>query len=301
MEQATDMLESDKISIFEKARPGLLGLAYRILGTWADAEDAVQDTYLKWQNTGKSEIENPAAWLRTICTRRCIDILRSAHKKRVDYVGEWLPEPVQTPPGKDVDSDLALANSLKTAFLLMLERLTPKERAAYLLREIFDVEYGEIAETLEIKESACRKLVSRARDHVEQARIRHTTPQQKQEQLLSAFELAVNSGETKQLAALLSDDIEIHTDGGGKVPAAGRVLRGKVEVLRFVEKVMHKFWPALEWAVSDINGGRGLILHENGIVINVVSFDFDGAGKIKGIYVMRNPDKLSHLADANIH
>jgi RNA polymerase sigma-70 factor (ECF subfamily) len=181
----------------------LLGLAYRILGSRADAEDAVQDTFIKWQGTDQSEIENPAAWLTTACTRRCIDLARAAHKTRVEYVGAWLPEPIQTSP--DEQDKLALAGSLQTAFLLVLERLTPKERAAYLLHEIFDVPYPEVARTLDMQEPACRKLVSRAKATIDQAKVRHVTPVDRQEQLLAAFEEALAAGSTDRLSSLLSN------------------------------------------------------------------------------------------------
>ena len=205
----------DSLGTFEQVRPMLTGLAYRMLGSRADAEDAVQDTFLKWQATPQDEIERPAAWLTTACTRRCIDLLRSAHRTRVDYVGPWLPEPIHTPV--DDMSDLQLASSLTTAFLLMLERLTPKERAAYLLHEIFDIDYPEIATILEMQESACRKLVSRARANIDQDKVRHETPRERQRALLAAFETAVTSGEINTLATLLSEDIRLAADSGGKV------------------------------------------------------------------------------------
>ena len=141
------------VRLFEERRPALLALAYRMLGTRADAEDAVQDTFIKWQDADRAQIDNPAAWLTTTCTRRCIDLLRSAHRSRVDYVGPWLPEPIHTRTDDMSADEVALASSLSTAFLLLLERLTPKERAAYLLYEIFDMPYGEIAKTLEMQEA----------------------------------------------------------------------------------------------------------------------------------------------------
>ncbi|WP_425450384.1 sigma-70 family RNA polymerase sigma factor [Virgifigura deserti] len=150
------MPDRDDALVFEETRPRLLGLAYRILGSRADTEDAVQDTFLKWRKADRDKIETPAAWLTTICTRRCLDLLRSAHKSRVDYVGAWLPEPIHTPIDDGTENTLSLASSLTTAFLLMLERLTPKEWAAYLLHDIFDVSYAEVAETLDIRESTCR-------------------------------------------------------------------------------------------------------------------------------------------------
>lgn len=201
------MTASDDARLFAQSAPMLTGLAYRILGSRADAEDAVQDTFLKWQAADRDTIDNPGAWLTTACTRRCIDLLRSAHRTRVDYVGSWLPEPIHTEAAGQPEQQLSLASSLSTAFLLLLERLTPKERAAYLLHEIFDQPYPDVARILDIEEAACRKLVQRARGHVEQAKVRHVTPAEQQDQLLAAFETALSEGRTAPLAALLSEQI----------------------------------------------------------------------------------------------
>jgi RNA polymerase sigma factor (sigma-70 family) len=287
------MTHQDDDDVFAQARPMLLGLAYRLLGSRADAEDAVQDTWLKWRASASDAIDNPGAWLTTLCTRRCIDLLRSAHKSRVDYVGTWLPEPWQTSGDGE---DVSLASSLTTAFLLVLERLTPKERAAYLLHEVFDVSYAETARTLEIHETACRKLVSRAREHVDQAKVRHVTPRDRQEELLAAFEAAIVGGHTERLAALLSHDVELRADGGGKVAAAREALHGKDLVLAFVDRILRQFWHDIEWDASDLNGARGVILRQRGQAIATVSFAFDEHGAATGIYIMRNPDKLVGLA-----
>lgn len=295
------MPDRDDVRIFEEARPNLVGLAYRILGSLADAEDAVQDTYLKWRKADQLEIENPASWLTTICTRRCLDLLRSAHRTRVNYVGAWLPEPIQTPTENEAEARLDLASSLTTAFLLMLERLTPRERAAYLLHEIFDVSYPEIAKALEIQESACRKLVSRAKANVDQAKVRHTTPLERQDELLAAFQGAIVSGATAQLTSLLSDDIRLSADGGGKVPATLDILHGKAEVVAFLMERLRQYWAELSWVSADINGGRGVILRKDGATIATVSFAYDEAGKATDIYIMRNPDKLGRLGAAAIH
>lgn len=291
------MPNRDDISMFEQTRPVLMGLAYRMLGSRADAEDAVQDTFLKWQQADTEKIENPASWLTTACTHRCIDLLRSAHKTRVDYVGAWLPEPVHAAIEEGAESTMSLASSLSTAFLLMLERLTPKERAAYLLHEIFEVSYQETARTLGLQESACRKLVSRARANIGQSTIRHITPVDAQEKLLAAFQAAVTSGDTEKLAVLFSDDIEIRHDSGGKVGAAIHVLRGKAEVLDFVQQFLHRAWKPYRWIVSDLNGGRGVILQKNDLATAAVSFAYDEAARATNIFIMRNPDKLSRLSE----
>ena len=286
---------------FETARPQLLGLAYRILGSRADAEDAVQDTFLKWASADRALIENEAAWLTSTCTRRCLDLLRAAHRKRVDYVGAWLPEPIQTAVESDVQQKLDVSASLTTAFLLMLERLTPKERAAYLLHDIFEVPYDEIAKTLDLQESACRKLVSRAKASIGQAKVRHTTPVERQDQLLAAFKAAIADGTTGQLTALLSEDVRLSTDGGGKVPAILETLHGHAEVLAFLSDGLRVYWADFEWQAADINGARGVVLRQHGTIHAAVSFAYDDAGHATDIYIVRNPDKLMHLDDATIH
>jgi RNA polymerase sigma-70 factor (ECF subfamily) len=219
-------------------------------------------------------------------------MLRAAHKTRVDYVGTWLPEPLQSMT--DNDAEDALPSSLSTAFLLMLERLTPKERAAYLLHEIFEMPYRDIAATLDIQESTCRKLISRARANIDKAKVRHVTPADRQAELLSAFQAAVLGGGTGRLATLLSDDIALSADSGGKVPAILRTLHGKAEILDFVIRARN-WWAPLNWVETSLNGGRGVVLLSDGVPVAAMSFAYDEAGRVTNIYVMRNPDKLSRL------
>ena len=284
-------MDDRDLHAFEHARPALLGLAYRILGSLADAEDVVQDCFLKWREADRAAIASPASWLSTVCTRRCLDLLRAAHRSRVEYVGPWLPEPIHpvAPPG----SDDKLAASLTTAFLLMLERLTPKERAAYLLHELFDQSYPEIAAALEMEEAACRKLVSRARAHIDGSKVRHVTPADTQERLLHAFKVAITSGSTTQLASLLSSDIRLTTDSGGKAIAALRVLEGD-EVVVILARA-HTWWEEYTWTITDLNGGRGAILTKDGEPMLTISFSYNEAGQVNHIFVTRNPDKLARL------
>ena len=279
-------------SIFEQARPRLLGLAYRILGSRADAEDAVQDAFIKWQGADRDAIDNPDGWLTTVCTRRCIDMLQSAHRTRVDYVGTWLPEPVHSVTG-DEDA-LELSSSLSTAFLLMLERLTPKERAAYLLHEILEMPYADVAKTLDMEEAACRKLISRARQNIERDKVLHVTPLAQQEKLLAAFQDAVSGGDVQRFTALLSDDIELCADSGGKVSAIPRTLRGRADILGFLENAQ-RWWYTYRWIEMDLNGARGVVLIGDGAPIAAMSFAYDKEGRATNIYVMRNPDKLARL------
>lgn len=302
------MTATDDDRFFAQHAPMLTGLAYRILGSRADAEDAVQDTYLKWREAGRAAIDNPAAWLTTACTRRCIDLLRAAHRSRVDYVGSWLPEPIQAQLADDAgggaghgpEAQWTLASSLSTAFLLLLERLTPKERAAYLLHEIFDQPYADVARTLEIEEAACRKLVQRARANIEQGKVRHVTPAEQQDRLLAAFETAIVQGRTAPLAALLSQQIALRADGGGKATAAAQALHGPQAVLGFIESVLHPACRDDRWTFVDLNGSRGVILERDGRIEAAISFGYDEAGALSDIFIMRNPDKLARLQAVRI-
>ena len=285
------------IQVFEEARPRLLGLAYRILGSRADAEDAVQDCFFKWRDTDRAQIKTPLAWLSSVCTRRCLDLLRGADRARVTYVGPWLPEPIHpaTPPAVDDK----LATSLTTAFLLLLERLTPKERAAYLLHEIFDQPYAEIAAMLEMDEAACRKLVSRARQNIDHDKVRHVTPKETQDTLLRAFQSAVMSGSTNQLAALLSSDIRLTTDTGGKTVAATRILE-REDVFNALGRA-HVWWEGCQWEITDMNGGRSAILKKNGRPTLTISLSCNEAGLVSDIFIILNPAKLARLEPVDIH
>lgn len=297
------MNDRQHMQIFEEARPRLLGLAYRILGSRADAEDAVQDTFLKWQEVDRTTIETPAAWLTTACTRRCLDLLKAAHRKRIDYVGAWLPEPIHTASDDNAEEKLALTSSLTTAFLLMLERLTPKERAAYLLHEIFGQPYEEVAETLDMQETAARKLVSRAKTNIGLEKARHQTPRERQDELLSAFHQAIHGGNVANLSALLSADVKLTADGGGKVATVLGVLSGKETVLAFIIDRLTEYWSHYVWEIGDINGGRGIVLRDEAKneIAATVAFGYDGDGNVNDIFIMRNPDKLTHFGEAALH
>ena len=297
------MNDRQHMQIFEEARPRLLGLAYRILGSRADAEDAVQDTFLKWQEVDRLSIETPAAWLTTACTRRCLDLLKAAHRKRVEYVGAWLPEPIHTASDDNAEEKLALTSSLTTAFLLMLERLTPKERAAYLLHEIFGQPYDEVAETLDMQETAARKLVSRAKTNIGLEKARHQTPRERQDELLSAFHSAIHGGNVTGLSALLSADVKLTADGGGKVATVLGVLAGKETVLAFIVDRLTEYWSHYVREIGDINGGRGIVLRDEAKneIAATVAFGYDGDGNVNDIFIMRNPEKLTRFGEAALH
>ncbi|CAI8854580.1 RNA polymerase sigma factor SigJ [Pseudomonas chlororaphis] len=285
----------DDTTVFESRRSFLLGLAYRLLGSRAEAEDVVQDLFIKWLEADKASIATPAAWLTTACTRHCIDLLRSAQRSRLEYVGTWLPEPIHTLHHHSPEQSHELASSLSTAFLLLLERLTPKERAAYLLYDIFDLDYPQVAQTLGVQEATCRKLVSRAKASLGNTHARYQPDPLRQEQLLSAFHTAITSGSTQDLAAMLSEDVELCADGGGKASAIRETLYGLEAVLAFVGESLSKYWREYQWQEVEINGGRGVVLRGEGEVVAVVSFGYDEGGRVNRVFIMRNPDKLVGL------
>ncbi|OAP50196.1 RNA polymerase subunit sigma-24 [Sinorhizobium saheli] len=286
--------------VFEQVRPRLLGIAYRILGSRADAEDAVQDTFLRWQETDIASVGSPGAWLTTVCTRRAIDMLRAAYRSRVDYVGNWLPEPLNTLIDSEAEAHMEPSSSLSTAFLLMLERLTPKERAAYLLYEIFEMSYADIAASLEMREPACRKLVSRAKARIGDHQVRYQPTRERQEELLAAFQDAICTGQPGNLTAMLASDVRLTADGGGKVAAAAGVLEGEA-VLAFLTERLSKWWAAYEWSFVVLNGAWGAVLKQGGEVVATVSFAFDRSDRVTDIFIVRNPDKLAGFADRSVH
>jgi RNA polymerase sigma-70 factor (ECF subfamily) len=284
-------------AVFEQRRPFLLGLAYRILGSRAEAEDVMQELFIKWLEADRAAIATPAAWLTTACTRHCIDLLRSAHNSRVDYIGTWLPEPIHTTHHDSPEHRHELASSLSTAFLLLLERLTPKERAAYLLYEIFDMDYVQVADAVGVQEAACRKLVSRAKASLGIGQTRFQPEPARQDQLLNAFHSAIASGSTNSLMAMLSEDVELCADSGGKASAIRETLSGMSSVLDFIGQSLHVYWQTCEWLPSEINGAQGVIIKADGVITASMTFGFDGAGRVSRIFIMRNPEKLAGLQD----
>lgn len=288
------MTPAQAASVFEQSRSRLWGMAYRMLGSVADAEDAVQDTGLKWLRMDHRNIDNPQAWLLTSCTHRCIDVLRSAHRTRMDYVGTWLPEPVvaetATPHGYS-----ELSSSLSMAFLLLLERLKPMERAVYLLREIFDYRYDDIAALLGSNAVSCRKICSRARERLAGEPDRVMSSTERPQPLLDEFLTSLATGDGSGLAALLATDVELWADGGGKVPAALDIISAVDAVTAFLISVWQRFWCDYELRRTTINGEEGLLLCHAGAVVGTVNLEVDTKGLCKRIFVVRNPDKLRHL------
>jgi len=299
MSRPTETIDAEDTGLFEAMRPRLLGIGYRVLGTLSEAEDAAQDTFIKWAGADRAVIENPAAWLITAYTRRCLDLRRAGHRSRIDYVGTWLPEPIQV-AAEDSGQQVELASTLSTAFLLVLERLTARERAAYLLHEIFELPYAELAETLALTEPNCRKLVSRARSRLGAGKPRSTPPPAEQERFLAAFREAVTTGEVGPLATLLAADVRLTADGGGKVPAVRETLEGTPTVTAFLGKALRTFWAGQRWTVADLNAGQGFLIQDGPTTTAAVTFAYAASGKVAGIFIVRNPDKLSHLSAVSL-
>jgi RNA polymerase sigma-70 factor, ECF subfamily len=280
-------------------RGRLLGLAYRMLGSRSDAEDIVQDAYLRFAGAG--DVHNPEAFLVTIVTRLCLDRLKSAKAQREVYVGPWLPEPVCDAEGLSPDAATELADDLSFALLLALDRLSPMERAAFLLHDVFDTPFAEIAAMLDRSEASCRQLATRARRAVRDNRPAPAATPDSHARLLTAFSDAVASGNVRQLAELLRADAVALTDGGGRKFAALNPIIGADKVARFFIGLAGKTagqQVRIEPAV--INGAVGALLYLDGKLDLTLSMAIDGE-RIAAIYVVRNPDKLRHLPSAAAH
>ena len=289
------MTSEANIEDFNKHKPKLMGIAYRMLGSRVEAEDAVQDTCLKWLTADQTAIDNTEAWLTAVCSRRCLDILKSAYRKRTDYIGPWLPEPVITEEYIDPLDSRILSETLTTAFLLVMERLSPKERAAYLLREIFETPYADIAPILNIKETACRQLVSRAKSTLREKKSRTGVPMHIQQDFIAAFKVAIEEGDLSVLSSMLASDVCFSADGGGKVPALGRMLEGITEVSDFISAHLVKFWAGHSWEPAMINSQLGVILKKDQAIQAIVSVSYGDNEQVKHIYAVRNPDKISQM------
>ena len=276
---------------FDRQRARLFGIAYRMLGTRVDAEDALQDVYLRWHDVDKARLQIPEAWLVTVTTRLCIDRLRAAKVERATYTGPWLPEPLVELDAATPESSAELASDLSIALLNVLERLAPEERAAFLLREIFDVEYAEIARILEKNEPAVRQLVHRAKDRVRADRPRFEVTPQAHAQLVARFAEASRTNDQALLAALLAPAAIMVSDGGGKVIAALRILHGAERLLRLFDKITQKFERHITFRYAAINGEPGALRFVDGKLDTVYAFVSDGE-RIHEIYAVRNPDKL---------
>ena len=285
---------SDSLAAFNQHRGLLLSVAYRMLGSRADAEDMVQETFLRWQRASAAEVRDPRAFLVTVITRLCINQSQSARVKREQYFGYWLPEPLLTGTGVE-PSMPGIDGSLSMAFLILLERLTPMERAIFLLREVFDYEYREIAAMVGQNEANCRQGLRRARQHVTEDRPRFEASKERQERLLQQFLETTKQGDMQGLLALLSEDVVLYTDGGGKASAVPNPIYGADHVARFFLAAPGKLMPGdVVRCFAEINGQPGMVVFHEGKVYGVLALDVAG-GLIRNIYIVRNPDKLRRL------
>jgi RNA polymerase sigma-70 factor (ECF subfamily) len=273
-------------------RPRMMSVAYRMLGSVTDAEDAVQDAFVRLQ--AAEEVNSPEGFLIRMTTRLCIDRLR-AGRRRKEYVGPWVPEPVDT---RDGARDSALAESLAQAFLLMLERLSPDERAAFLLRTVFDYKYAEIAEVLGKSEVHVRQIVGRARHRLGQDVPRFHPAPHEADGLAERFVAACRAGDVRSIEEMLTEDVEVLSDGGGKVSAARTVITGRGRAARFLAGVFSKKRRDCEMHATTVNGEPGVVFTSGGAVIHVVSLRIEGG--VRAVYMTLNPDKLSRWSVAEI-
>lgn len=289
--------ESRALAAFEQHRGLLFSIAYRMLGSVADAEDMLQEAFIRWQRTSSDEIRSPRALLLTIITRLCINYLESARVRREQYVGEWLPEPLVTDPKSDPSQVVRVDESLSIAFLVLLERLTSTERAVFLLREIFDYEYSEIATILGQSEANCRQILRRARQHVSELRPRFKASPEERNNLLERFLRATSQGDMDALVDLLASDVVLHSDGGGKALAVPNLIVGADKVARGILGSLEKLVPRnLLTRIALINGQPGIVSYLNGKPYSVLTLDTDKR-RIRAIYVLTNPEKLAHLPE----
>ncbi|MFC0540752.1 sigma-70 family RNA polymerase sigma factor [Kutzneria chonburiensis] len=279
----------DATEVFAQVRPRLFGIAYRMLGSAVDAEDLVQDVWIRWQTCDRSVVENPAAYLATTTTRLAINATQSAYARRESYVGPWLPEPVDTSADPQLGAERAAA--LELGVLLLLEKLTPNERAAYVLREAFDYPYEQIAEIVQTTEVTARQYVSRARKHLAAERKAPVDPSE-QRRLLTAFVQAAQAGDLSALEELFAEDVVSYSDGGGVARATKYVVTGAVAVAKLVRAWgSSDFWDGLEMELAVLNGAPGMVLKKAGETVGVVAVD--GATHIDQVMWVINPQKLT--------
>lgn len=279
--------QEDAAAVFDPLRPKLIRVAYRMLGSVADAEDMVQEAFIRWMGADRAAVREPEAFLRRTVTRLCLDQLKSARLKRETYVGPWLPDPVvEEEPEDDVTLPLMLA----------LERLSPLERAAFLLHDVFGLSFDEVATTIDRDAAACRQLAARARTHVREERPRFQIELQRGLELANAFFAASRNGDMKTLGAMLAADVSVHSDGGGKRPAAMRPILGFDAVMKVHQQLAALFAKHGSTLVRTgfINGLPGFVTREADGELQSTALDIED-GKVVAIYVVRNPDKLVHL------
>jgi RNA polymerase sigma-70 factor (ECF subfamily) len=286
------------VDVFLGLKPTLFGVAYRMLGSVADAEDVVQEAFLRWQATDRSKVRSPEAFLTTVVVRLSLDELRSARARRETYVGPWLPEPLLVDESDPLGA-AELADTLSMAFLVLLETLSPPERAAFLLREVFGYDYDEIARMLDKEPPACRQLVARARRHVDERRRRYDADRQRGTELARRFVAACATGDLDGVLGMLTDDATLWTDGGGVVKAARRPIVGAVKVGRFLIAVTPTLPPTADLHDAVVNGQPGLVVTDGEAPVLTMVFDVLD-GRIAGVRVVSNPQKLTALDPAQL-
>lgn len=279
--------QPDAAESFDPLRPRLVRVAYRMLGSVADAEDVVQEAFVRWMGADRAAVREPEAFLRRTVTRLCLDQLKSARRQRETYIGPWLPDPIVE---EEAEEDVTLP------LMLALERLSPLERAAFLLHDVFGLGFEEVAASIERDPAACRQLAARARIHVREARPRYRVEKQRGLEIANAFFAASRSGDMAALAAMLAADVSVHADGGGKRPAATEPIFGFYQVLelhRSLATLFERHGSELVQA-GFISGLPGFVTREADGELQTTALEIEG-GRICAIYVMRNPDKLKHL------
>ena len=284
----------NRVEAFSQHQPLLFSIAYRMLGSVMDAEDAVQETFLRWQQAPHDDVRSPKSYLSTVVTRLCIDQLRSARTQREQYIGPWLPEPLVVEEQPDMDEQLALADSLSMAFLVLLESLTPTERAAFLLREVFDYDYGEVARIVDKSEANCRQLVRRAGQHIGERRSRFDASPEEAQEIAARFLKAATTGDMQGLLDLLADDVIHWSDGGGKVAAALNPIQGAEKVARLFIGLASKMPAGFSLRLAQVNGQLGMIIYDGSRPYCVFAADV-ADGKIHAIRIVVNPDKLRRV------
>ena len=286
----TDQLEA----LYRDYHALLFAIAYRMLGSASDAEDIVHDSFLRYTEAPTAEIRSPKAYLTTITTRLCLDQLKSARAQREEYAGVWLPEPMLT---TEAEETLEQRESVSLAFLLMLERLTPYERAVFLLREVFDYEYDEIAEIVGKSATYCRQIFHQAKTHLAERQVRYTSSRETQQRLVREFLAAVERGEVESLVHVLAEDVTWWADGGGKVYAAPRPQEGQERVLRLLRGVLRLApaqYPDLRVTAATINEEPGILAWSGETLVSAFAFGVSG-DRIETVYVVVAPDKLAYI------
>ena len=293
------MSNAEHLDEFNRHRQRLFGLAYRMLGTRDDAEDIVQETYIRWHKADRKGIESAEGWLVTVATRLSIDRLRKASKDRETYIGPWLPEPIMVSPDPSPQENVELASDLSMAFMVMLERLSPTERAVFLLHDVFDLDYSEIAHITERTEAAVRQIKHRARERLRSDRVRYKADESERVRLMKRFLAASAAGNAEAVISLLTPDVTLVSDGGGKVTAARKVITGPDRVARVFYMTGPMYPDRIENRIVDVNGEKGILSLFCGVPFAVTTFEI-ADGQISGIYRVMNPEKLINLGGDEI-